>query len=982
MRYGLITIFLLLFSAGTQLARAQQQLLTTYTMNDGLVHNNIRRIYQDSRGFIWIGTWEGLSKYDGHKFTNYTTGNGLSHELVNDIYESKDGKIYITCNDGTINIVKDHEAPRDITQKKIIINRLVRLSTEKVIAATDLNGIQEFKDGKLFKPPQSYPGKNYLDITEFNDSLLIASSENSIELLTHRYEIFADWKETIGYFEESKLLADSKKRIWLCTREGLKLLSPYQEKGQPFRFLELPPAFNLPLLKNEWVRNIFEDVEGNIWLGTFYNGLIKVRPDGSHEIITDKSGLPAPDITCIYQDRERNIWIGTSLGMAKLVTKNSIRIYTVEDGLLSNSVYITFPVSDNKVIVESVKGLQSFDRLKNQFTDVSAQESIYQDNNPNSAVSLLVDNKDKLRYITYYQNKSTRLSFGPNSIGTYYCVKDNYGHFFYPSSGLLTSQDLHVWEKVLYDFDIRALMIDSKNYLWIGTHDHGIYRIRYDFVDNKIRLLGEERFLPGKGIRALFEDSKGNIWVGSRYNGLYQINPEQKDDPVVQHFDLSNGLTSNRVVAIGEDNKGCIWTSFYQGLDKLIPVKNSYRVFNFSRFNNFFGNIQSIMFDRDYTLWIGTTKGMVQISDGALENSLPLRTYITSATLGDSIYRNRDDKKISVSYRHRQVQFEFAAPGFINEKQNFYSYRLLGSNNTDWSQPANEHGVSYASLQPGNFRFEVRTLGWNGQWGETDSYDFSIRSPFWQTWWFRGSAVLLLIVISWLLFKKRIRAIRHEADIRHRIAETEMKALRAQMNPHFIFNCLNAIDNLVQTHQADKATTYLAKFAKLLRAVLESSKKNLIPFQTDWENLDIYLQMEKFRTNNKFHYEMKADPELHAGDYKVPPLIVQPFLENAIQHGLLNKESGERNLKVDIKLGDDHILYTITDNGIGREEAQRIKNLNRPEHISHGMQITRDRINLHNQNGIDKDIHITDLKENGLDAGTQIEVKVKIKDNQ
>ncbi len=222
--------------------------------------------------------------------------------------------------------------------------------------------------------------------------------------------------------------------------------------------------------------------------------------------------------------------------------------------------------------------------------------------------------------------------------------------------------------------------------------------------------------------------------------------------------------------------------------------------------------------------------------------------------------------------------------------------------------------------------------------------------------------------------------------INEKLSEAKLEALRSQMNPHFIFNCLSAIDNLMQTNQPDKATMYLSRFAKLIRSVLEGSKNNLVAFYKDFETLQLFLQLEQFRSNNKFSYEIKADEELLQGDYKVPPLIVQPFAENAIHHGLLNKQQGERKLIIEATLNDTFIKYTIKDNGVGRAKAMEIKNRNKPEHISYGIEITKERIHLHNQSTSHNgkavqenadDVIISDIKENDSLAGTCVEIRLK-----
>lgn len=241
-------------------------------------------------------------------------------------------------------------------------------------------------------------------------------------------------------------------------------------------------------------------------------------------------------------------------------------------------------------------------------------------------------------------------------------------------------------------------------------------------------------------------------------------------------------------------------------------------------------------------------------------------------------------------------------------------------------------------------------------------------------------AILFSIIIaSNLILKRKNEKLRNEQEqsaLRQKTLELEMQALRSQMNPHFIFNCLSAIDNLIQTNQPDKATSCLSRFAKLVRGVLDSSKNNLVPFEKDFETLKLYLELEKFRCNNKFNYDLNADDALLHGDYKVPPLIIQPFIENAIHHGLLNKKDNNRLLKVKAQLEDEHIVYSITDNGIGRKKAYAIKQMNRPDQQSYGLEITRERIQLHNKDDIATDLVISDLEEGGRPAGTKAVVRI------
>ncbi len=243
--------------------------------------------------------------------------------------------------------------------------------------------------------------------------------------------------------------------------------------------------------------------------------------------------------------------------------------------------------------------------------------------------------------------------------------------------------------------------------------------------------------------------------------------------------------------------------------------------------------------------------------------------------------------------------------------------------------------------------------------------------------------VLLLIfsglVLRTIVLKRKNELLKNQQEqlvLKRRALELEMQALRAQMNPHFIFNCLSAIDNLIQTNQPDRATTYLSRFAKLIRGILDSSKNNLVSFQRDFETMKLYLEIEEFRCNNKFRYELNADEILLNSDYKVPPLVIQPFIENAIHHGLLNKTGNSRQLKVNARLKNEDIIYSITDNGIGRKQAMALRELNKPGQQSYGIEITRERILLHNKNSAPDDLRITDLEDAGVASGTEVTVRV------
>ncbi len=1165
MRYCLITIFLSFIAGLINPVKAQQQIFKNYTINEGLVSNTIRRMHQDAKGFLWIATLEGLSKYDGHTFTNYSTANGLSHNMVNDFYETKDGRLYVALNNGAIDMVSENKVISKVDASGAVINRFLHNSTEEVIVSTDRKGLQQFSNEKLSKPNQLFPHQSFFDIIWVNDSLLMTVEETSLKVFNRKYELFSQIIDRNIIYQGTIIYQDSKKRIWAGTLNGLKLLNVPFQKNQPISFAALPSRFNLPLLNQVTITGMLEVADGTMWFATT-GGIIKINPDGTHQTFKVKDGLPSNIINSIFQDKEKNLWFGTAAGLSKLVTRQSIHLYPIKDGFAeSDYSCLLHPFKKNYLLLGTHKGSKVFNKLTGNFTPVvNGNTQIYFDVVKNSKPTVLIG------YYNMPIFDSARIKYEniiplPLKLASR-IISDKQGNLFVQAEGHLYFISGKIKQNIL-DFRITALHIDKGGDLWAGTWQHGLFRIKYNFSNNIFTLIAIHHFLPAENIRSLFEDSKGNIWAGTRYQGVYQFTKKEKDSFAIVNFDQKKGLTSNFVRSIREDANGNYWIAFYQGLDKIITTGSSYRIFNFSRVNNYFTSIVGMETDEDHLLWLATNDGLVKITDGETEKIPPLEVYITQVFSPDSIY-SVTGNKLELKYRQNRLQFEFSSPGYINESQLLYSYRLKNSDSTKWSIANNQHFVSYASLQPGDYTFEVRTMGWNGEWGPPATFEFVISPPFWQTWWFISLAVLAMLLLTFLFVKwreKNIKIIAEEKlkvqqldaaqyksklemeliinyfsssllgknteddvlwdvaknligrlgfvdcmiylwngsktkmiqragfgakgsieeikgqpfdvlpgqgvvgyvmltkeavliadtskDSRYRpdemtrlseiavpviynnelvgvidcehheknfftsqqlqilntiaalmadkiksieaeqslqqkqiemytmneqLSKAKLEALQSQMNPHFIFNSLNAIDNLIQTNQKDKATTYLARFAKLIRNVLDSSKNDVVSFQKDFETLQLYLQLEQFRCSDKFTFQLEADEELLHSDYKVPPLVVQPFVENAVHHGLLNKQDGNKTLTVSATLENDFIKYTVYDSGVGRAKAQQLKKINKPEHQSYGINITRERIQLYNKNDQNNDIIITDLFENNEACGTKVEISVKI----
>jgi LytS/YehU family sensor histidine kinase len=265
-----------------------------------------------------------------------------------------------------------------------------------------------------------------------------------------------------------------------------------------------------------------------------------------------------------------------------------------------------------------------------------------------------------------------------------------------------------------------------------------------------------------------------------------------------------------------------------------------------------------------------------------------------------------------------------------------------------------------------------------------------ISPPWWKTWWayaLFGFAALLTVyaIIRWTLQQKyRLQIERAEkekqiADIKQKASELEMQALRAQMNPHFIFNSLNSINRFILQNNREKASEYLTKFSKLVRMILQNSQASLIPLEVELEALGLYLDLEEVRFDHRFGYKISYPKDLDIDVLKVPPLIIQPYAENAIWHGLMHKES-KGHLDVEVTEENDHLYLRIADDGIGRKAAVELASKSATKHKSMGLKITADRITmLQSSNGNESAVKFNDLMNpDGTAAGTEVVIKMPL----
>jgi histidine kinase/YXYXY domain-containing protein len=337
---------------------------------------------------------------------------------------------------------------------------------------------------------------------------------------------------------------------------------------------------------------------------------------------------------------------------------------------------------------------------------------------------------------------------------------------------------------------------------------------------------------------------------------------------------------------------------------------------------------------------------------------------------------------VKLNYRQNFLTFRFSALNFDLPDQIKYEYRLLGLDtawiNTDYFN----RGVSYANLKPGIYSFQIKANLPNSGNESVNTYTIIIIPAWWQTLLFKGLVVLFAIALIAGFVYWRIRFVRQQEQKKSKhqkeMLELEAKALRAQMNPHFIFNCLNSIKSLIRQHEEEKAVTYLTTFSKLIRTLFNNADKKEISLYDEIETCKLYLQLESMRFDTKFSYTVNIDETVDLKSVQVPALIIQPFIENAIWHGIVPHDKAG-NVSLNVIQENSIIEIIIDDDGVGRETSQQNKSASGLFHQSKGVNLTQSRLELNNLLQQRKaKLEIIDKKdENGTALGTTVIIKIK-----
>ena len=1021
-------------------------------MEQGLPSNAPIKALVDRKGFLWVTSKGGLSRYDGYSFTSYQfdprDSFSLNQNVTFTLYEDDEGILWVSTVEGGINRFDAATGKFFNYRPEQPVGRF-----ETVLRA--VSAMQQDKEGFFWVG--SYSG----ELRRFD--------KRTGRFTTFDYDLgYHPRRGDIRPFDRVNCIyRDSHNDIWLGNKSGLHRLvitpgkSPLDSSACHFSHYINDPADSNSLAGDE-VAGIFEDHAGKLWVGTD-SALNRLDRNTGHfihyrPIPGDSHSFPGETFGGIVEDNDHYLWIATSHAVSRLdpdrKTFENFRNIPGDANSLGISYGYTIAVDKpGNIWICGGNGINKFDphqipmiRYKHDEHDPFSLISdrvgaVYEDHRGMvwfaTDAGLDVLDKKTGRFRHYRHDPHNVGSLGDNMVSS--VIEDDEGMMWVTSwmgtvdrldpvtgrcthyigeNGLFKNAGRHIYN-LLYK--------DSHGVIWIGEASSGVTALEYR--KNQIRHYGHDpadpdgmsdyqtdcicedkagyiwighgsvatdRLDPRTGrfkhfqyhfrdtagissnyVNAIVRDRKDNLWIGTQGGGLCRWRGETE---TFVRYTEKDGLRNNDINSIVEDDAGDLWLGTSKGICRFNPDNQQFTYFDFINSSRTNREVQIYCKGRDGLLYLSGESVMVFDPAGLQPNRYIPPVVITQFRIFNKPRPVSDEvKKVELAHNENFFSFGFSVLNYTDGSKNQYAYMLEGVDK-DWIYSGARRTAEYTDVAPGTYVFRVKGSNNEGLWNNAGvSLVIIVRPPWWRTWW-AWSLYIIGAGVGWWGFdsRRKRRLIVRERE-RGRARELEMQALRAQMNPHFIFNSLSSINRFILKSDTDAASDYLTKFSRLIRLVLNNSKKPLIPLEDELEMLRLYLDLEKLRFKEAFVYCIDIGPHVDLAGIAVPPLVFQPFAENAIWHGLMHKQ-GPGRLDIQLLEKGDRLICIIADDGVGRSFAASATSKSAEKQKSMGMEITKQRLALINSD--DRDcLAIEDLyDESGNGAGTKVILKIRVRE--
>ena len=951
------------------------QEIVRYTKSDGLADNFVTAFLQDSKGYMWIGTWDGLSRFDGNSFETYINDPNdtttIFADQVNKIVEDKLGNIWVLTRQGLVkynsiknNFQRIYFPTVNLNTKKFQMRDLIfdENNTAWCIFWDNLftfnnNNISSFREIDISALSQNYvkiitTNKGLwlsskigilfysFDVLYNSNTLTISKSSKQIKYPIHNYEN-CYINNFIKTYTGSFFLLNSNDNILFA-----------KQNDEYFQKIEIPKTETGDKIKN--LGYLQEINKSEIWIFTYNNGIIIYNYKSGNYIYNSKiqNLLAYQRIVRVYEDNQNNIWIGAQNGAVKYSLPSLKHKSWIFDGTKKNSlkgitIRAVFKDKNNNLWIGSQNnGLEKVNLETNRIEFIEVPNNLKHLLNEYNVYSITNLNDDEI--LIAYENCILRLNTKTGLFYKFRTVEGRVNKIF---------KDKH---QRLWIVDDCSLIIAEKN-----TNTHNFSQIsQFDF-------------LPRYGIWDIDEDRNGQIWITSstclvkfdeknpkqsklfiakateidpnylfldiidennfnigtlRY-GMFTFNP--KTEVFSNHFSEVNGLIDNTVNSIFEHNK-YLWISTEKGISKLNIQNNS--ILNYSKTQGLpilEFNASAYFKDDDNTIYLGGEGAVVSFNPDSFvvaNNNFPL--YIDDIKIANEHFEHdfplKKADELIFKNDENLLTISFSCLDFRHSDQRIYRYRLNGLSNSWTRVPKNQNFVALPYLAHGEYDFELESTYIDWPWiRENTGFKIIIQDkPLIQKSSFHVfilvSFVITLLLL--LILKMKNSNIKKKAEISMLEKDANISTLnflKSQMNPHFYFNTLNAINGFILENNIKDANKFLTTFARLMREILDNSQKDFITVEKEVMSLQKYLDLQQLRYGDKYIYEITGFEEIK--NKKIPPMLIQPFVENTIEHAF-DRTITKGLLKIEFQYNNSQLICRISDNGIGFIKSRKIKN--------------------------------------------------------
>lgn len=959
MKKILFVSFLLL----SKILFAQEYPVLNYTIKEGLVQMQVTCVFKDSRGIVWIGTKGGLSRYNGEKFVNYTFKNGLQANYISAISEDSKGNIWLVS--GRKGLCRfDGSKFHYIKNSTSILQEFLCIDNQDNIFVKDDKTLLRLSGDTLL--PFKFPNA---------PAPVSQNCYVNFDYISKQY--FITDSTTNNWIYKDKIYTDLKIKGQVLNVNGRIFIQNYQpsqlidyfiiQKNQAIKFLTVETEQKRVIVSKTIDVDFFFLFDGQTYIlekntsnfrmlfsSPFY-GMKNIASTKSFYWIGSEKGLKAvanngfryftekqvPYAWSVVEDKKGRIIFGNYQSDLQLFDGKQIKTLTGYKNIVKNKVHPLFnewyfdAIRDKfgNVWLPNVEGVFKYDAEKFEHYRTSLAISLAEDKKRNKILAACEN--------SYYEISSIK----PYTVTKF------------------------VGEEELYKGTVMSILVDNKADYWLAGRD--IIRINPDTRKKTIYNQANKK-LPSRAVICIFQDNHGAIWASGVQTGLLLYNTK-KDifEPIFQDFINGNVATieqfdENHLLIADQLSLYLLHlTDFHQ------KHKTNLKSFNFR--NGFIGlepgQLGGYRDSKGY-FWMTSGTVLSRINPAEIDYSnTPPTTYITAIN-GKPLKFPKLQTHETIELEENQVSISLEALGENLPFKPQYSYKV---NDGTWSKWSEQNIVSLNNLARGIYHFEVksRTASFDETQPNISSIQFKINIPIWRNPdFYQYVAVIVLLLASIIaglsLYswreKKRMQTKQRELEEQSRkISFLQIQTLQAQMNPHFTFNVLGTIQKLILTQDTQKAHENLLNLAALLRNYLDitiadntKSKSlfaNEITLSQEIELLKMYLDFEQLQYKNRFNYEINIEKDISTEDYRIPPLIIQPFVENAVKHGVLNIED-DRIGNIWIKfeqLDEDEICCTIEDDGIGIKKSEELQQKSLQKFKSRGTQLVKDRIEILNQ---------------------------------